>query len=171
VVLGGGYRDVAPEYGGHDLGPYTLERVRYAAWLHHKTGLPVLVSGGDVFNRGVAESRIMARYLRDEHAVPTVLIEDTSRNTYENAQKSAALLAQRAINRALLVTHAWHMARAVDVFNTTSLTVIPAPTAFEGLGSPAPALFGYLPNAKGIERSSLALHEILGRVWYRLRNT
>jgi hypothetical protein len=43
---------------------------------------------------------------------------------------------------------------------------VPAPTAFAG-GTPLNAL-DFLPSAKGLRRSQLALHEWLGRAWYAL---
>ena len=49
VVLGGGLRRDALEYGGDTLGTFTLERVRYGAHVAKRTGLPVLVTGGVVF--------------------------------------------------------------------------------------------------------------------------
>ena len=49
VILGGGVRRHAAEYGGDTLGQLTLERVRYGARVARLTGLPVLVSGGSVF--------------------------------------------------------------------------------------------------------------------------
>jgi uncharacterized SAM-binding protein YcdF (DUF218 family) len=38
VILGGGVRREAPEYGGATLGGITLERVRYGARLARTTG-------------------------------------------------------------------------------------------------------------------------------------
>ena len=46
MILGGGLRRSAPEYGGDTLGRLTLERLRYGAMLAKRTGLPVMVSGG-----------------------------------------------------------------------------------------------------------------------------
>ena len=46
VILGGGVRRNALEYGGDTLSSLTLERVRYGARVARLTGLPVLVSGG-----------------------------------------------------------------------------------------------------------------------------
>ena len=46
VILGGGTRRRAPEYGGDTLGRLTLERVRYGAEVARRTGLPMLVTGG-----------------------------------------------------------------------------------------------------------------------------
>ena len=48
VILGGGVRQNAPEYGGDTIATLTLERVRYGARVARLTGLPVLVSGGTV---------------------------------------------------------------------------------------------------------------------------
>ncbi|MGD8560588.1 MAG: YdcF family protein, partial [Gammaproteobacteria bacterium] len=46
VVLAGGRNSEADEYGSDTLSPLSLERVRYAAWLVKRTGLPLITSGG-----------------------------------------------------------------------------------------------------------------------------
>ena len=46
VVLSGGSRYDTVEYGGDTVGRFTLERVRYGAWLARKLGKPLLVAGG-----------------------------------------------------------------------------------------------------------------------------
>lgn len=46
VVLGGGVNHDQPEFGGSSAASSTLERIRYAAYLHRETGLPIQVSGG-----------------------------------------------------------------------------------------------------------------------------
>src|SRR5712675_1653839 len=45
VLSAEGERD-AREYGGPSVGSMTLQRIRYAAFLHHRTHLPILTSGG-----------------------------------------------------------------------------------------------------------------------------
>src|SRR5205807_6927764 len=62
VILGGGTRRHAAEYGGDTLGELTLERVRYGAAVVRMTGLPVLVSGGSVYG-GEAEAKLMREAL------------------------------------------------------------------------------------------------------------
>src|SRR5688572_26734085 len=54
VILGGGVRLNAAEYGGDTLGQLTLERTRYGAYLAKRTGLPLLVTGG-VVSKGAPE--------------------------------------------------------------------------------------------------------------------
>lgn len=44
VILGGGKNNNAPEYGGIDtINRWTLERLRYGAYLQQQTGKPILV--------------------------------------------------------------------------------------------------------------------------------
>ena len=89
VILGGGVRRDALEYGGDTLATLTLERVRYGARVARLTGLPVLVSGGSVLG-GEPEAKLMAASLEHEFGVPVRWIEARSRTTHENAVLSAA---------------------------------------------------------------------------------
>jgi uncharacterized SAM-binding protein YcdF (DUF218 family) len=84
----------------------------------------------------------------------------------ENARKSAALLMEAGIGKVLLVSHAWHLPRAVVAFNQAGLEVVPMPTLFRR--EPLTPL-DYLPQAEGLRQSRIALHEWLGRFWYWLR--
>jgi len=92
VVLGGGTRRAAPEYGGDTLGRRTLERVRYGARVARETGLPVLVTGGVLPDVQSSEAALMREALEREYGVPVRWAEDRSRNTRENARLSAPLL-------------------------------------------------------------------------------
>src|SRR5512138_2406993 len=63
VVLGGGRRIGAAEYGGDTLNGLSLERLRYAARLQRASGLPLLVTGGTPGGGTRAEGRIMQHIL------------------------------------------------------------------------------------------------------------
>ena len=166
VVLGGRrYRD-APEYGADTVGEATLARVRYAAKLHRETGLPLLVTGGKPDGGELSEAETMRRVLTDEFGVPVRWVEGESEDTRENARQSAAMLRQAGVTRVLLVTHAWHMPRAVRAFAQAGIAVSPAPTLFQ---RETLSLRDFLPHWKGMMKSSLALHEWIGMLWYRLR--
>lgn len=168
VVLGGGRDRPAPEYGGETVSRPTLARLRYAARLYFETGLPVLVSGGRVFGGERSEAALMREALR-EFDVAVRWAEDQSRNTAENARLSAELLAEQGADEAVLVTDAWHMARAVSAFEGAGVGVIPAPTGFHLGSADAPLALRWLPSADGLEMSARALHEYVGRLWYALR--
>ncbi len=70
VILSADTQPLAPEYGVDIVGPTTLERVRYGAYLHHRTGKPVLVSGGQVQMRMTPIGIQMYETLTKEFNVP-----------------------------------------------------------------------------------------------------
>jgi uncharacterized SAM-binding protein YcdF (DUF218 family) len=167
VVLSSGWEKNAAEYGDDTVGPHTLIRCRYGAYLHARTGLPILASGGIPAVGKTSLAQMMADLLSGEFGVGEVWIEDRSRTTYDNARFSARLLREKRIDTIFLVSEAWHLARAVPVFEKTGLRVIPAPTAFRG--KDARGLLAWLPAASALGRSYAALHEIVGMLWYRIR--
>lgn len=168
VVLAAGNSKHAPEYpyGGQTCGPFTLERIRYAAHLHRQTGLPVLVSGGRLADDQPPAAQLMAEVLRQEFQVTVQWVEGRSRTTGENAAHAAEMLESAGIGRVLLVTHAWHMRRAAAAFERVGLEVLAAPTAFRSPPRYSPT--EWIPSWKGLRDSSLAWHEWLGALWYRL---
>ena len=170
VVLGGGRREHAPEYGGETVSSKTLERVRYGARLHRQLGLPIAVTGGVVFRGGAAEAKLMEASLREDFAVPVRWVETRSRNTRENAQFTRTLLAQEKVVRIILVSHAAHLARAGRMFLDQGFDVVLAPTAFATGPSAELTFFDWLPSVGALSVSWYATHEHLGRAWYWLRS-
>ena len=169
VVLGAGYRSGADEFAGETVNDLALVRLRYAAYLHRHTGLPVLATGGGAEDR-VPEAHWMAEVLR-EYGVEPILQEDQALDTWGNARYSAVLLAELGVHRVALVTHAHHMPRAVWSFEQAGLEVIPAPT---GAFVPADTAFTFgslRPQARALYASWLAMHEFLGLAWYRLQHS
>ena len=169
VVLGGGRNDFAPEYGGETVSSETLERLRYAARLHRKTALPILVTGGQPFGEAVAEATLMKRVLEKDFQVPVKWMESKSKNTEENARLSAKILKSEGIHHAFLVSHAAHLSRAVDAFKRAGLGVIPAPTGFRKSAANSKQVITLVPSARALYQSATALHEYLGAVWYAIR--
>jgi uncharacterized SAM-binding protein YcdF (DUF218 family) len=166
VVLGGDQVREQPEYGGDTVGEITLERLRWAARLQRVTGLPLLVAGGLLPHFTTPHGAAMAEALQTDFRVPVRWQETRSRTTQENAAFSAEILRAEGIRRVLLVTTAWHMPRAVQAFRVAGLDPVAAPTAFV---VPGPVQWtSFLPAPGGLQASQWAIHEIFGRVWYRL---
>ena len=107
----------------------------------------------------------MKAVLEDEFGVPVRWVEAASRDTEESASLSAKLLKARGVNRIALLSHGWHLPRAVPLFEKQGLEVTPAPMGFST--APPSALASFLPG--GLGNSSKALHEYLGRLYNRLR--
>ena len=158
VIIGGGTRRNAPEYGGDTLGRLTLERVRYGAHVAKATGLPVLVSGGVTFDAESSEAELMRAALDREYGVAVRWTEDRSRNTDENARYSAALLKRDGVDRVVLVAHAIDMPRATAEFAQAGVTAVPAAT---GLRSrTGPVFMDLVPSAGALLLSHDALYEL-----------
>lgn len=166
VILSADMQAVAPEYGVDIPGPLGLERVRYGAWLHQRTRLPILVSGGRVRAGTAPLAWQMQRVLTTEFQVPVRWIEDRSVDTHENALRSAELLNRDGIKSVLLITHAWHMRRAMAAFQAVGLEPVAAPTRF--IRPPAPVAQDFMPDASALRASAYALHEWFGLLWYYL---
>jgi uncharacterized SAM-binding protein YcdF (DUF218 family) len=165
VILSGGTYYAAPEYGGDTVGNATLERLRYGARLARESRLPLLVSGGAPTG-GRPEGELMREVLDSDFGVKVRWAETASRDTAESAGLSAALLKATGVTRIALVSHGWHLTRAIPLFEKQGLEVTAAPTAFStGLPSLVETL---LPG--GMNRSRDALHEYLGQLYNRLKD-
>jgi uncharacterized SAM-binding protein YcdF (DUF218 family) len=163
VILGGGTRRYAPEFGGETLNSLTLERIRYGARLARSTGLPVLVSGGSV-GRAAAEAPLMRSALVNEYGVAVRWTEARSRNTHENAIESAAILKADRVQRVVLVGHSFDFPRTRNEFEAAGIAVIAAPIA---IPSRTPTRAGdFLPTPAGLQLSYYALYEMLANVLY-----
>jgi uncharacterized SAM-binding protein YcdF (DUF218 family) len=164
VVLSAESDRAGSEFGGPVAGPMTMQRVRYAAALQKRTGLPLLVSGGVPGRDLPPLASMMAKAATREFGVPVRWQEDRSADTRENASFSAAMLKPAGVQRVLLVTSAWHMPRAAAAFEAAGLKVVAAPTGF---ASPtADGVMKFTPHWHALREASLAMHEWVGRLVY-----
>jgi len=170
IVLGSEVYTDALEYDGDTLGQRTLARVRYGAFLARKTGLPLYVTGGGADGSHPAVGKLMAEALKGEFGITVSGIEDQSRTTRENALLSVPMLRHDGIEHALVVTHAWHMPRAIESFERAGLRVTAAPTILARRQDTQDqhGLSDWLFSVHALESSYFALHEYLGSAWYQL---
>lgn len=168
VVLSGGTYFHAPEYGGNTVSSASLQRLRYAAILYRENRKPLLLTGGSPLGNSGSEAQQMKQVLEKEFHIPVRWTEEESINTFESAQYSYRLLHDAGIRRIALVTHAWHMPRALYAFKAAGFEVIPAPTAYTSRYKTG--LMTFLPNANALHESSIFLHETIGIAWYRLKS-
>lgn len=172
VVVGGGLRELSPEYGAVNLTPTSIERLRYGLWLARETGLPVAYTGGighadrSRSGAGATEADAATRIAEQEFRLPLRWAEGRSRDTVENGLLTVPLLAADGITRVVLVTHDYHQRRAMRAFErgarhaSVPLEIVPAPV---GLAAPGPfEAADFLPSAQGFFDTRRVLHEWLG---------
>jgi uncharacterized SAM-binding protein YcdF (DUF218 family) len=170
VILGGDNATGLGDGGistGVRIGALSLERVRAGALLQHTTGLPVLVTGGVLSPDHPPVAVLMANMLQNELATQVRWTETLAGDTWQNAANSAAILQHNGITSVYLVTHPWHMRRAIIAFRHFGITVWPAPTAVDVL-KPQTA-YDFIPDAVSWRDSYFAFHEWVGCAYYALR--
>jgi uncharacterized SAM-binding protein YcdF (DUF218 family) len=158
-------------FGGDDPGvapgPLTLDRERKCSTLFRRVQLPVLVTGGVLRPGDPPIAVVTAQSLRDDFQIPVRWVESRSHDTWENAAYSSVMLRANGISTVYLVTHAWHMRRALLAFHHFGIHVIPAPVQIDRY--PELSLGEFLPQVRGWLITYYAVHEWLGYAAYALR--
>jgi uncharacterized SAM-binding protein YcdF (DUF218 family) len=151
-----------------ELADNTRIRCLVAAQLYRQgPACPIVVSGGKVDpDYAPTHAQVMAEFLRAQ-GVPAkdLIVEDTSRNTYENAVESSRELKQRGIIKVLLVVDAMDIYRAARCFARQGIDVIPAPSAY-GTKPHSISVLTFVPNIEAVRNCGMAAHEWLGVLWY-----
>jgi len=91
-------------------------------------------------------------------------------NTEDEARAVAALLRARRAGRTrvLLVTSAYHMPRAQRLFERAGLPIAPFPVDFQRAAGGTLGVMDFLPSARGLQETQAMLHELYGRLFYRV---
>jgi len=79
------------------------------------------------------------------------------------------LLRDSGVRRIVLITHAWHLRRAVPLFEAQGLDVVPAGIQFAS--TRLDSLLDVIPTPAGLRDSTFALHAWIGILWYKLRSS
>ncbi|MEK6745000.1 MAG: YdcF family protein [Nitrospirota bacterium] len=165
VVLGGGSRDLSWVPKEPELSGGSLERLAGAVQLAKKHHLPLVVSGGSGEPRpgAIREADVMADVaMRLGFPAKDIVIENRSRNTWENAEAVQKLLPGKTV---VLVTSAFHMRRSARMFKKQGFTVLPAPAGYSSQSRHG-SFTDYLPHAAALAQSSTAISEYISLSWY-----
>lgn len=171
VVLGGGFEGgINLARGRYELNASGDRLVETVVLARRYPTARILVSGGaaSIFLQGEGDAatalRLFAALGIDRGRL---ILETRSRDTYENALLSKRLAEPEAGETWLLVTSAFHMARAVGVFRKAGFPVVPWPTDYRTAGTErfAPAEDNALDS---LGNTTAALREWMALVAYRL---
>jgi len=127
----------------------------------------LLLTGGEaaILPRGESEADVMRAFFVEQGVDPArLLVEDRSRDTFENAVFSRDLVAPVPEDVWVLVTSAWHMPRAVGCFRRLRWEVIPFPVDYRAEAAPRPNFL----LSEHLELVDVATKEWIGLVAYRL---
>ncbi|MBF0136635.1 MAG: YdcF family protein [Magnetococcus sp. DMHC-1] len=144
------------------------DRVLYALRLYQAGRAPrILLSGGGFPE---PEAAAMASLLQT-WGVPAeaLMLETKSLSTRENALQSQQIMNRFGLHKAILVTSALHMPRALATFRTAGLDVIPATTDVNISIKAEPFLVRYLPDPGAMAGVTQAVRERAAFWLYRSR--
>ena len=170
VILGGDGsfgQEGGAIFGGPQPGSLSLERLRAGAALQRRTALPILLTGGASSLASVPISLLMRQSLQDDFKSQAKWVEIRSDDTWQNAEFTAAILAREGITSVYVVTHPWHLRRAMIAFRHFGMDVWPAPVSLADFEGIRPDMFR--PSVTAWLDSYLALHEWVGCAFYALR--
>ena len=145
------------------------ERMTATVALHRQNPLlQVVFTGGEgsVFANGPTEAERARRFFATMGLpVDTMVWEDRSRNTFENAALTSQLAHIDKKKAWLLLTSAWHMPRAMGVFQAQGWNVTAYPVDFRTASTTPWSAYSF---TESMELWQLALHEYAGIASYRL---
>ena len=170
VVLGGAISDPLSAARGQAIFGEGGERITEAVILAKRfpQARIIYTSGTNSVVGGTSGEAARARDLMVAMGVARdrVTIEDKARNTEENATFSAAIVHPDASQRWLVVTSAFHMPRAMGVFEKAGFHPIAYPVSFYTTGLGFEDFRPTLNPLGNLKTFSLAAHEWIGLAAY-----
>jgi uncharacterized SAM-binding protein YcdF (DUF218 family) len=171
VVLASGYSpDKRINSALGQLDNSSIARLVEGVRIHRKLPNSTLIfSAGPAKGDSVSQAEVSAKSAIELGVNPDkLMLMQNPTNTMEEAAAYLKLFGnQRPL---ILVTSAYHMNRALMLFNFLNLHPFPAPVDFAFKQNPHDHSFHLTPSITNITRTQLAIHEFLGHFWARLRN-
>jgi uncharacterized SAM-binding protein YcdF (DUF218 family) len=172
VVLGSGIYPSGGLREYPDLGREAYPRLYRGVQYFKQSGADAIAFCGGPPTPGVESEAEVMRAMALTLGVPEdrMVVEADSRNTMQNATNLAAILPKAQGRRIGLVTSATHMMRSRSVFERVfpQDTIVPIPVYFTHY--PAAGVKEMLtPMVTHLERTTVALHEWIGVLWYAIR--
>lgn len=171
VVLGGGFEGaINLARGGYELNSGGDRFVETAILARRYPNARIVVSGGSgaLTLEGEGDADTAPRLLEALGvARGRLVLENRSRNTYENALLSKELVTPKAGETWLLVTSAFHMPRSMALFAKAGFQVIAWPVDYRTSGEEGVGLFTDNP-ADSLQNTTMAMREWIGLLAYWL---
>jgi uncharacterized SAM-binding protein YcdF (DUF218 family) len=169
VVLGAGIRPPDSTRPRAEQDEDGMLRCLHAANLYRqRPSCTVIVSGGkvDPEESGPTCAQAMSDFLIQLGVrAADIVLEELSRTTYENAVECTKLLQQRHIRKAVLVTDAVDMYRALRCFRKQGMELLPSPCHYRAVRSKV-SFFTFVPNPGAARNCQRVWHEWVGMAWY-----
>jgi len=168
VVLGGGAHDIN-SLNNTFSSEVTSARLLSAVEVYNKKGAKYFVCMGKGSGK-ITEAEVMTR-LAEKLGIPKekIRMEAKSINTWDSAVELNQMFANKNISIGL-VTSASHLKRAEKEFKKYFNNVVPLPADYYYASSAENIFVKYAPQTRSLYKTSLALKEIVGQLWYSVKS-
>ena len=128
----------------------------------------LIISGGEgsLIQKGRSEAMLLERFaesmgiLKDD-----ILLDTSSKNTYENALNTLNILDEKRIKKTVLITSAFHMFRADGCFRKVGIEAHLLPVDYNS-SLEIPDFRYFLPSSDALTESNRFIHESIGIIIY-----
>ena len=163
IMLGGGAINVSDFEGQGQVSGYVANRMLTVYRLHKALGLPVILSGGKVFEDTGREADIEQRIFKQMGIDDkNLILENQSRNTIENVKNTKVIMQEKGLQKPIVVTSGFHLPRAMLIFEQESIPSVAYVSDYQMSDDLVFSIFNLLPNSEALNRSCIAIREYLG---------
>jgi len=171
ILLGGGLNLPVPPRQHAELGPGGDRLLMVHRLYQADKSDTIWIAGGNIFNWNEMPSEAsLTKAIFESWGIPehAVLIEERSRNTWENVAEFKAYADSQTWETFILVTSASHMPRAMMLFQAAGINPIAVSADHKVAGRSRLSLSKLIPQAHALHNSSMVLREYLGRLVYQI---
>lgn len=169
VLAGGGTHPVLGKGNEIELAEQSYQRLGEGVLLASKKGWSAVYSGAyeegdaDIYKNSLAEA-VKTWGMQGE-----LIIESSSRNTWENLKEIMKIAEKKGIKRIILSTTAYHMKRSLWMAQKImpSMEIIPWPSGWKSTQNSI-ALNSFAPSPRAFWDSCTAIREIIGLLAYKV---
>ncbi len=168
VVLGSGAQDIN-SLNNTFPGEATSARLLSAVDIYNKKGAKYFICTGKGSGK-ITEADLMAQ-MAQRLGVPKekIRIEGKAVNTWASAVELNHMFVDKKIYLGL-VTSAIHLKRSEKEFKKYFNNVVPLPSNYYYASSAENIFVKYAPQTNSLNKTSIALKEIIGQIWYSVKS-
>lgn len=168
VLLGGG--SIQNEFVS-EPSRSAMKRIVKTAEVYRTNPKPIFISGGKIFDSSLSEGQVYKEVLVKLGVLPEdIILENKSRNTYENALYTKEKIDESGIKNISIVTSALHMPRSYSEFSKVFKDSQIEPIKCDYITDIRESnINNYIPKYQNMMLFNSIVWEYVGIVYYKLK--
>ena len=134
----------------------------------NKAPILILTRGQFPWSSGLPEGEVLKNFAINLGVLATdIVLTDNVQNTEQEAKAIKKIIKDKD-GKFILITSAFHMPRALKIFNAYEINTIPFPVDFIST-SDRLSIIDFIPSASSFSDTSFVVREMIGRFYYSLK--